>query len=95
MASTKSKQTNGAGKKQPKASTPSTGSSTPVAAAAAPAATFVASQVQIELTVYGSGKPEKSVYDAEQNKIKTEIEVLQARLVSYSSGFLGAGRSFI
>ena len=84
MPPAKAKQTNGAGK--PKASSPSTGTSTPTAAAARTTVTAV----QIELAVYGSGKPEKSVYDAEQNKIKAEIDVLQARLVSTlcTSGFL-------
>ena len=75
MASTKTKQTNGAGKKS-KVSSPSTGTSTPVTTASA-----TVSSTQIELTVYGSGRPEKAAYDAEQNKIKAEIEVLQTRLV--------------
>ena len=88
MASAKPKQTNGAGKKQSKATTPSTGSPTP---AASTGATFV----QIELTVYGSSKPEKSVYDAEQNKIKAEIDVLQARLVSCASAFPRGGSILI
>ena len=75
MASTKAKQSNGAGKK-PKASAPSTGTSTPVTTASAPV-----TSAQIELTVYGSGRPEKATYDAEQTKIKAEIDVLQVRLV--------------
>ena len=76
MASTKAKQTNGAGKK-PKASAPSsTGTSTPVTAASA-----TVTPVQIELTIYGTSRPDKATYDVEQNKIKTEIESLQARLV--------------
>lgn len=74
MASTKAKQ-NGAGKK-PKAPSPSTGTSTPVTTASTPV-----TSAQIELAVYGSGRPEKAAYDAEQNKIKAEIDVLQARLV--------------
>lgn len=73
MASTKAKQANGAGKK-PKVSAPSTGTSTPVTAASTTA--------QITLIEYGTAKPEKSAYDAEQNKIKAEIETVQARLVS-------------
>ena len=32
----------------------------------------------------GSGKPEKGVYDAEQERIKTEIDALQVKLVSDS-----------
>jgi len=30
-----------------------------------------------------SGKPDKAAYDAEQEKIKSEIEALQAKLVSF------------
>ncbi|GJE84016.1 hypothetical protein PsYK624_000900 [Phanerochaete sordida] len=75
MPPAKAKQSNGAAK--PKASSPSaTGTSTPTATGASAAVTTV----QIELTAWGTGKPEKSVYDAEQNKIKAEIDVLQARL---------------
>jgi hypothetical protein len=75
------KQSNGAVKRQPKVGTPSTGTSTPVA----PAST----QDEIELAVYGTSKPEKPVYDAEQNKIKAQIDVLQTRLVSYALWFFG------
>lgn len=76
MPPAKAKQSNGAGKPKPKASSPSSGTSTPTATAAS----ATVSAVQIELAVWGSGKPEKSVYDAEQNKIKAEIDVVQARL---------------
>lgn len=78
MASTKAKQTNGAGKK-PKTSAPSTGTSTPVTTAST-----AAIPAQIELTLYGTTKPDKATYDAEQNKIKAEIETLQTRLVRSS-----------
>lgn len=76
-SSAKAKQSNGAGKK-PKAAAaaPSTGTSTPVTTTST-----VVTSVQIELAAYGTGKPEKSLYDAEQNKIKAEIEALQVRLV--------------
>ncbi|KIP10625.1 hypothetical protein PHLGIDRAFT_28417 [Phlebiopsis gigantea 11061_1 CR5-6] len=83
MASTKNKQTNGAGKKS-KVSSPSTGTSTPATAASA-----TASSTHIELTVYGSGRPEKPTYDAEQNKIKAEIDVLQTRLNSVKDKLSG------
>ena len=38
----------------------------------------------IEPVTYGTGKPEKSLYDAEQEKLKAEIEVVQKKLVSTS-----------
>lgn len=75
MASVKTKQApaNGAGKKT-KPSAPSTGTSTPV--------TTSTTLTSLEPVVYGSGKPDKSIYDAEQNKIKAEIDATQAKLVS-------------
>lgn len=60
---------NGAAKK-PKADT-SSGTATPT----------VSTAETHEFVVYGSGKPEKALYDAEQNKIKAEIDALQAKLV--------------
>ena len=32
----------------------------------------------------GTGKPDKAAYDAEQDKIKAEIDTLQTKLVSFS-----------
>ena len=77
QAKTKTAQ-NGAGKK-PKAqlSAPSTGTSTPV--------TTTAPALPAEQAAYGHGKPDKSVYDAEQEKIKGEIEQTQQKLVSIPS----------
>lgn len=63
--------TNGAAKK-PKSATPS--------GTASPATTTV--EVPKEEAVYGSGRPDKALYDAEQNKIKAEIDALQVKLVS-------------
>lgn len=34
-----------------------------------------------EAAAYGSGKPDKALYDAEQAKIKTEIDALQVKVV--------------
>ena len=74
MAQVKAKTTqNGAGKKpKPQSSAPSTGTSTPV--------TTVASTT-IEPATY-HGKPDKALYDSEQDKIKGEIDALQKKLVS-------------
>ncbi|KAI0722942.1 hypothetical protein C8Q76DRAFT_721054 [Earliella scabrosa] len=60
--------TNGASKK-PKADTPS-GTASPAVST---------TEIQ-ELAVYGSGKPDKALYDAEQSKIKAEIDALQIKL---------------
>lgn len=72
VAKPKQSRANGLAKK-PQTSAPSTGTSTPVT---------TASVTSIEPVAYGSGRPEKSLYDAEQNKIKAEIEASQAKLVS-------------
>lgn len=37
-----------------------------------------------EPTSYGSGKPDKAIYDAEQTKLKADIDALQVKVVSYS-----------
>lgn len=78
MASAKPKSAqNGTGGaiKKSKSSASSTGTSTPV--------TTVASLSAPEHpTTYGSGRPDKAVYDAEQSKIKAEIDALQSKLVS-------------
>ncbi|OJT03737.1 hypothetical protein TRAPUB_5559 [Trametes pubescens] len=63
--------TNGAAKK-PKSATPS--------GTASPATTTV--EVAKEEAVYGSGRPDKALYDAEQNKIKAEIDALQVKLTA-------------
>ncbi|KAI0750848.1 hypothetical protein C8Q80DRAFT_1154282 [Daedaleopsis nitida] len=60
--------TNGAAKK-PKADTPS-GTASPA----------VSTTEIHEFAAYGSGKPDKALYDAEQNKIKVEIDALQLKL---------------
>lgn len=38
-------------------------------------------QEPAEPVSYGSGKPDKALYDAEQAKLKTEIDALQVKLV--------------
>jgi len=85
MAAGKSKTAtaNGAGKKA-KSTAPSesaNGSSVPngTASPVTPTAVEVASE-QLELAAYGSGKPEKAVYDREQEQIKAQIEALQVKV---------------
>ncbi|KAI0677528.1 hypothetical protein C8Q78DRAFT_1003095 [Trametes maxima] len=70
----KSKQaaTNGAAKK-PKSATPS-GTVSP--------ATTTAEVQDVAPVAYGTGKPDKAVYDAEQNKIKAEIDAVQVKLTA-------------
>ena len=34
-------------------------------------------------SVLGSGRPDKATYDTEQNKLRSEIDALQAKFVSY------------
>lgn len=75
MASVKAKtaSTSGAGKKQKPAATPSTnGSATPAAPSPAPS----------EPASYGSGRPDKKIYDAEQQRIQADIDAVQVKLVS-------------
>ncbi|KAI0759915.1 hypothetical protein BC629DRAFT_1683129 [Irpex lacteus] len=77
MSSAKPKQANGAGKKTKQSAPSSTGTSTPVTS------THVAvpdHSSAFEFITYGSGKPEKAQYDAEQNKIKADIDAVQAKL---------------
>ncbi|RDX55655.1 hypothetical protein OH76DRAFT_1428793 [Lentinus brumalis] len=62
--------TNGAAKK-PKSATPS--------GTASPAVTTTEVH-EFTYVVYGPGKPDKALYDAEQNKIKAEIDALQLKL---------------
>lgn len=78
MSSAKPKQANGTGKKTKQSAPSSTGTSTPVTS------THVAvpdHSSAFEFITYGSGKPEKAQYDAEQNKIKADIDAVQAKLV--------------
>lgn len=65
--------TNGAAKK-PKSATPS--------GAASPAPTTLEVKEEAVPVAYGTGKPDKALYDTEQNKIKAEIDALQVKLVS-------------
>ncbi|KAI0660954.1 hypothetical protein C8Q70DRAFT_973733 [Cubamyces menziesii] len=69
----KSAATNGAAKKPAKSATPS--------GTASPATTTVEVQ-EISAVVYGPGKPDKTLYDAEQNKIKAEIDAVQLKLTA-------------
>ncbi|THG95808.1 hypothetical protein EW026_g5910 [Hermanssonia centrifuga] len=71
MALAKANQ-NGGGKKPAKSPAPSTGASTPV--------TQVTTSIAADQLSYGSGRPDKSLYDSEQNKLKAEIEALQSKL---------------
>ncbi|KAK7695803.1 hypothetical protein QCA50_000441 [Cerrena zonata] len=75
MASVKAKtaSTSGPGKKQKPAVTPSTnGSATPAAPSPVPS----------EPTSYGSGRPDKKIYDAEQQRIQAEIDSVQVKLTA-------------
>lgn len=91
MAPKAQKQSNGAaaaGKLKPKVSAPSSGTATPSAAPA----DAVVTQAAVDQVVYGSGKPDKAVYDAEQNKVKAEIDGLQVKLSAVKEKLSG-GRS--
>ena len=57
------------------ASKKSSGTATPVSVADKKEATDV-------LSAFASGKPDKKAYDAEQDKIKAEIDALQVKLAS-------------
>lgn len=61
-----------------KAKSASSGSA-PKKADPSPAAT--PQDASAEPVAYGSGKPDKSLYDAEQTKIKGEIDAIQIKLV--------------
>ncbi|KAI9063212.1 hypothetical protein FKP32DRAFT_1592671 [Trametes sanguinea] len=65
---------NGAAKK------PAAKSTTP-SGTASPATTTVEIQ-EFTAVVYGPGKPDKTLYDAEQNKIKAEIDAVQVKLTA-------------
>lgn len=58
-----------------KKATSSSGSSTPVSS-------VVEKDSSDHLVAFAGGKPDKKAHDAEQAKIKSEIDALQARLVS-------------
>ena len=76
---------NGASQTQ-KSATPS-GTSSP--------ATVAAEVQEFTPVVYGSGRPDKAQYDAEQNKIKAEIDALQVKLVGTEYVLCLASGSFI
>ena len=77
MSSAKTKHANGAGKKTKQSAPSSTGTSTPVT----PTHTTPELSSAFEFVTYGSGRPDKALYDAEQNKIKSDIDAAQAKLV--------------
>ena len=56
-------------------------SSAPPSSTDSPAPAPAAELQDSGLIAYGTGKPDKALYDAEQNKIKAEIDALQAKLV--------------
>jgi hypothetical protein len=87
-AKTKPTTTNGAAAKG-KASKPPSSTSAPI-----PAASSNDTSAGASAPPSGSAKPDKSAYDAEQEKIKADIEALQAKLVSSQFPFfwLGAQR---
>jgi uncharacterized membrane protein YvbJ len=65
-----------------KAPTNSNGNSKHVAASTSGTATPVTSKDTSEsLLIFAGGKPDKKAYDAEQAKIKAEIDILQTQLV--------------
>ena len=83
----KSAATNGASKKaQPAASEVA---ATPSAPAPEPVSQ------EFTYATYGPGKPDKATYDAEQNKIKAEIDALQAKLVRAFGCALPASGNFM
>lgn len=66
---------------QPKSAT-SKAANKKAATTAEPAIAPHTKSAEITLADYGSsGKPERSVFDKEQEKIKTEIDALQVKLV--------------
>lgn len=67
----------GAIKKSKSTPTSTNGTSSPVPPAATPDTTEHAHN-------YGHGRPDKAIYDAEQEKIKVEIDAIQVKLVSSS-----------
>jgi len=93
MSSGKAKtaSTNGASKKGKSAAPPANGKASP-----APTATTTATHDEAEHAsgaTHGTGRPDKSLYDAEQDKIKKEIDALQLKLnaVKDKIGLSGKG----
>ena len=82
---TKSAATNGAPKKAKSPAPSSTDSP----------ATAPAEIQEFTPVTYGPGKPDKALYDAEQNKIKAEIDALQVKLVGTEYVLCLASGSFI
>ncbi|KAL7282434.1 hypothetical protein ACG7TL_003905 [Trametes sanguinea] len=65
---------NGAAKKPAAKSTTPSGTASP--------ATATVEIQEFAAVVYGPGKPDKTLYDAEQNKIKAEIDAVQVKLLA-------------
>ncbi|OSD04280.1 hypothetical protein PYCCODRAFT_1433663 [Trametes coccinea BRFM310] len=65
---------NGAAKKPAAKSTTPSGTASP--------ATATVEIQEFAAVVYGPGKPDKTLYDAEQNKIKAEIDAVQVKLTA-------------
>ena len=82
---TKSAATNGAPKKAKSPAPSSTDSP----------ATAPAEIQEFTPVTYGPGKPDKALYDVEQNKIKAEIDALQAKLVRAFGCALPASGNFM
>jgi hypothetical protein len=61
-----------------KSSTTSTGTATPI-----PLSTTEERQEAATTSPTGQGRPEKAAYDAEQEKIKKDIDAVQVKLVCY------------
>ncbi|CDO75614.1 hypothetical protein BN946_scf184858.g54 [Trametes cinnabarina] len=81
----KSVAANGAAAKKPAKSTTSS-------VTASPATTTVEVQ-EFTAVVYGPGKPDKTLYDAEQNKIKAEIDAVQVKLTAVKEKIALTSRS--
>lgn len=58
-----------------KGKAPSSGTATPLSST-------VDKDTSEQLAAYAGGKPDKKMYDAEQAKLKSEIDALQVKLVS-------------
>jgi hypothetical protein len=69
----------------PKTKPAANGTKKPHAPAAKDSAAPVPS-APVNAPVSSSGKPDKAVYDAEQQRIKDEINLLQEKLVRHDSG---------
>lgn len=91
---TKSGPANGAGKKAKAAVSSANGSNANDSASPTTPTAEVSSQ-QPTFAAYGPGKPDKVVYDREQEQIKVEIDALQVKVVSSCSVRLVNVMSFI